>query len=72
MQDDYERLIKLESQYSKEKKKTLDIESQINKEVEKLNQCNITCEQVRIDKITGKQFTFFKDPDELPIELYEI
>ncbi|BDG45675.1 hypothetical protein PspKH34_02360 [Parageobacillus sp. KH3-4] len=26
---------------------------------------------IRVDLITGKRFTFFRDPDELPIELYE-
>jgi len=26
---------------------------------------------VRIDEITGKRFTFFTDPDGLPLELYE-
>lgn len=29
-------------------------------------------EPIRIDESTGKRFTFFADPDELPIELYEI
>jgi len=29
-------------------------------------------EPIRIDEFTGKKFTFFADPDELPIELYEI
>ena len=29
-------------------------------------------EPIRIDEFTGKKFTFFVDPDELPIELYEI
>jgi len=28
-------------------------------------------EPVRIDEHTGKKFTFFADPDDLPIELYE-
>lgn len=28
-------------------------------------------EKVRIDPLTQKQFTFFADPDGLPIELYE-
>lgn len=28
-------------------------------------------EPVRTDNITGKNFTFFSDPDDLPIELYE-
>ncbi|EPZ37462.1 glyoxalase/bleomycin resistance protein/dioxygenase [Anoxybacillus ayderensis] len=31
----------------------------------------IEVEPVRIDPITGKKFTFFQDPDQLPIELYE-
>lgn len=31
----------------------------------------VKCEAVRIDPITGKRFTFFKDPDGLPLELYE-
>ena len=31
----------------------------------------ITVEPIRIDEFTGKQFTFFADPDDLPIELYE-
>ncbi|MEH2467409.1 SMU1112c/YaeR family gloxylase I-like metalloprotein [Nostoc sp.] len=28
-------------------------------------------EDIRIDEITGKKFTFFKDPDNLPLEIYE-
>ncbi len=28
-------------------------------------------EPVRVDEHTGKRFTFFKDPDGLPLELYE-
>jgi len=31
----------------------------------------VTCEPIRIDPITGKRFTFFTDPDFLPLELYE-
>ncbi len=31
----------------------------------------INPEPVRIDEFTGKRFTFFSDPDDLPIELYE-
>ena len=31
----------------------------------------IACEGIRIDPYTGKRFTFFPDPDDLPIELYE-
>ena len=32
----------------------------------------INPEPIRIDEFTGKKFTFFADPDDLPIELYEI
>lgn len=31
----------------------------------------IPIEPIRIDEITGKRFTFFKDPDELPLEIYQ-
>lgn len=32
----------------------------------------VACEPIRIDEYTGKRFTFFQDPDGLPLELYEI
>jgi glyoxylase I family protein len=32
----------------------------------------ITCEPIRIDTLTNKRFTFFADPDGLPLELYEV
>ncbi|MFS0862192.1 VOC family protein [Fredinandcohnia sp. 179-A 10B2 NHS] len=32
---------------------------------------NIKVEQIRVDEVTGKKFTFFNDPDGLPLELYE-
>lgn len=32
---------------------------------------HVICEPVRIDEFTGKRFTFFADPDGLPIELVE-
>lgn len=44
-----------------------DIESAIDS----LNSKGITTEPIRIDEFTGKRFTFFADPDGLPIELYE-
>ncbi|AMO95094.1 glyoxalase/Bleomycin resistance /Dioxygenase superfamily protein [Collimonas fungivorans] len=31
----------------------------------------IAVEDIRIDEFTGKRFTFFADPDGLPLELYE-
>jgi len=36
-----------------------------------LNKHNILTEPVRIDEYTKKRFTFFSDPDNLPLELYE-
>tara|TARA_B100001059_G_scaffold226518_1_gene254975 strand:- start:651 stop:1034 length:384 start_codon:yes stop_codon:yes gene_type:complete len=32
----------------------------------------IDVEPIRVDEFTGKPFTFFVDPDGLPLELYEI
>ena len=40
-------------------------------EVVKKLQQQINVEPVRTDEYTGKRFTFFADPDGLPIELYE-
>ncbi len=31
----------------------------------------VEVEPIRIDELTGKPFTFFKDPDDLPLELYQ-
>ena len=31
----------------------------------------VTTEPIRVDELTGKRFTFFADPDGLPLELYE-
>ncbi len=39
--------------------------------IQKLNSEGIETEPIRIDEITGKRFTFFADPDDLPLELYE-
>lgn len=40
--------------------------------IEHLSLHNIECEPIRVDEFTNKRFTFFKDPDGLPLELYEI
>ncbi|MFN8347531.1 MAG: VOC family protein [Spirosomataceae bacterium] len=37
-----------------------------------LTEKGIVCEAVRIDEFTGKSFFFIADPDDLPIEFYEI
>ncbi|MGC3981484.1 MAG: VOC family protein [Steroidobacteraceae bacterium] len=31
----------------------------------------VAVEPVRVDEYTGRRFTFFADPDDLPLELYE-
>lgn len=36
-----------------------------------LKNYNVECESVRVDEYTGKRFTFFTDPDGLPLEFYE-
>ncbi|MBV7416700.1 VOC family protein [Aeromonas sp. sif2433] len=36
-----------------------------------LQRHQIAVEPVRVDELTGKRFTFFADPDGLPLELYE-
>ncbi|MGI4761863.1 MAG: SMU1112c/YaeR family gloxylase I-like metalloprotein [Janthinobacterium lividum] len=30
----------------------------------------VACEPLRVDELTGRRFTFFSDPDGLPLELY--
>ena len=37
-----------------------------------LNKNNIKTEPIRIDEFTDKKFTFLNDPDNLPIELYQL
>lgn len=32
----------------------------------------VTVEPIRVDEYTGRRFTFFADPDNLPLELYEV
>ncbi len=32
----------------------------------------VETEPVRVDELTGRRFTFFADPDGLPLELYEV
>ena len=43
----------------------------IEEVIVELNSKGIATEQVRIDEYTGKKFTFFNDPDGLPLELHE-
>lgn len=44
----------------------------IEAEIKRLEQHKIITEPIRIDELTGKRFTFFADPDGLPLELYEL
>mgnify|MGYP001249961761 CR=1 FL=1 len=39
--------------------------------ISELNSNGIATETIRIDEYTGKKFTFFTDPDGLPLELHE-
>lgn len=32
----------------------------------------IEVEPIRTDELTGRKFTFFRDPDDLPLECYEV
>ena len=43
----------------------------LDKSVEILKLNHVEVEPIRVDELTGKRFTFFADPDNLPLELYE-
>ncbi len=43
----------------------------IKKTVEELKSLGIQCEDIRLDTFTGRNLTFFFDPDGLPLELHE-
>ena len=43
----------------------------LDQAIEHLEKHGVTCEPVRIDPFTDKRFTFFADPDGLPLELYQ-
>jgi glyoxylase I family protein len=36
-----------------------------------LTQQGVAVEPIRVDELTNRRFTFFQDPDGLPLELYE-
>ena len=44
----------------------------IEENIDYLVSQGVTVEPIRVDEITGKKFTFFKDPDDLPLEIYEL
>jgi glyoxylase I family protein len=43
----------------------------IEEAIAELDKKNVSTESIRVDGFTGKRFTFFSDPDGLPLELYE-
>ncbi|MEM7581090.1 MAG: VOC family protein [Mastigocoleus sp.] len=43
----------------------------IESTVEELKSQGVEVEDIRIDDITNKKFVFFRDPDNLPLEIYE-
>ncbi|PKA98245.1 glyoxylase I family protein [Flavobacteriaceae bacterium MAR_2009_75] len=44
----------------------------VEQEKYRLEQMGVKAEDIRVDEYTGKRFTFFADPDDLPIEVYEM
>lgn len=44
----------------------------IDEAIAEINKHGIATEVIRVDEYTGKRFTFFADPDGLPIEFYEV
>jgi glyoxylase I family protein len=44
----------------------------IEENADYLTSNGVDVEPIRVDEITGNKFTFFKDPDDLPLEIYEI
>lgn len=43
----------------------------IEASIKALTSHGVVCEPIRVDTISNKKFTFFADPDGLPLELYE-
>jgi glyoxylase I family protein len=43
----------------------------LEESINHLHQHGVATEPIRIDEQTNKRFTFFQDPDGLPLELYE-
>lgn len=44
----------------------------LDKAVEYIIQKKVKIEEIRVDEYTGKRFVFLFDPDDLPIEFYEV
>ena len=46
--------------------------SNLEEAVDELTSKGVSVEAIRTDAYTGKRYTFFADPDGLPLELYEL
>lgn len=44
----------------------------IDRQVALLAGQGVLAEAIRMDEFTGRRYTFFRDPDNLPLELYEV
>jgi glyoxylase I family protein len=44
----------------------------IDRSVADLQSKGVAIEEIRVDELTGKRFTFFQDPDGLPLEIYDV
>jgi glyoxylase I family protein len=44
----------------------------LDQTVADLRSKGVEVEPIRVDELTGKRFTFFQDPDQLPLEVYEV
>jgi glyoxylase I family protein len=45
--------------------------SDLDASIAYLHEQGVATEPIRVDEFTGRRFTFFKDPDDLPLELYQ-
>lgn len=45
--------------------------NQLDEEIQRLVSLGVEVEPIRVNEYTNKRFTFFKDPDGLPLELCE-
>ena len=46
--------------------------SELDSAVSELVRVGIPHEPLRVDEFTGKRFFFLRDPDDLPVEIYEV
>jgi glyoxylase I family protein len=44
----------------------------LEESVAELAKLGVVTEPIRVDEHTGRRFTFFADPDDLPLELYQL